>query len=239
VRKITFAAAIDLFKWATREENFRLLEESSLMASYNTTGSGSKVDKTIAEIQDFYFIENLKLNAATSNDAIHGFVYASLYAIELNGNDCCYLACSVCKKRITELNLCSNARCKMFNQAATTAYYMKVPCSFVDQTGNIERVSLFGDVAENFLKATAAEVMTMEKSEIDFLINSMIWQKYVVYLKVFQFRSNFGLANQSDNSADSTLRFNIIGCEPIDYEGAIKFVTSAAKSSRDLKSNLV
>eukprot|EP00029_Vermamoeba_vermiformis_P001515 TRINITY_DN11693_c0_g1_i1.p1 TRINITY_DN11693_c0_g1~~TRINITY_DN11693_c0_g1_i1.p1 ORF type:complete len:127 (+),score=0.21 TRINITY_DN11693_c0_g1_i1:25-381(+) len=109
--------------------------------------------------------------------------------MELNGNECCYLACSACKKRITELNLCSNARCKMFNQAAATTYYMKVPCSFIDQTGNIERVVLFGDVAENFLKATAAEIMTMEKSEIEFLINSMIWQMYVVYLKVSWFNS--------------------------------------------------
>ena len=36
-------------------------------------------------------------------------------------------------------------------------------------------------------------------------------------------RSKSGLANQSDIS-ESTLRFNVIGCEPIEYEYAIKIV---------------
>ncbi len=37
--------------------------------------------------------------------------------------------------------------------------------------------------------------MTMGKSEIEFLINSMIWQKYVVYVKVSQLNSFTALKN--------------------------------------------
>jgi len=96
---------------------------------------------------------------------------------------------------------CIGVWLSFFLQLTRSNAIRKVPCSFVDQTGNVERVLLFGEVAENFLRATvsincalynktfindpqASEIMTMEKSEIELLVNSLMWQKYAVYLKV-------------------------------------------------------
>jgi len=51
-------------------------------------------------------------------------------------------------------------------------------------SGSLERVLMFGDVAENFLNVTVSEFMALNAEQRTAIAHSKLWNRYKVFLKV-------------------------------------------------------
>jgi hypothetical protein len=73
-------------------------------------------------------------------------------------------------------------------------------------SGSLERVLMFGDVAENFLNVTVSEFMALNAEQRTAIAHSKLWNRYKVFLKM------------SRNEESNEPYFSLLRIEDADFD---------------------
>lgn len=141
------------------------------------TSRPSMTAHEIDAIQNMHFVARVG-QALQRGEHASGWTTAALEAINLKlpAATFTYPGCATCKKRVDALSgRCSTAACVSGN-----ALLYKLQCNFIDHSGALESVALFGDVAEALVGMPAERASQLSDDDLERLRCALLWRRFAL-----------------------------------------------------------
>eukprot|EP01126_Amoeba_proteus_P043067 TRINITY_DN4703_c0_g1_i8.p2 TRINITY_DN4703_c0_g1~~TRINITY_DN4703_c0_g1_i8.p2 ORF type:complete len:133 (-),score=22.76 TRINITY_DN4703_c0_g1_i8:223-621(-) len=115
---------------------------------------------------------------------VHLFTCSStvVFQVKFLINTSHVIACMNCRKKIYGL-VCENSSCSSVGELNSGPYF-SVPVSLMDHTGTIEKLTLFGETAQNLFGILAGEFQLLHEEDKFRIQDLYMWRYFKVYLKV-------------------------------------------------------